>query len=128
MKILLDTCSFLWISLEPEKISDQAMFAFKNPASTVFLSSVTSWEISIKFHLGKLVLPAAPETFIPTERKSHKMTSLKLAEKDSFHLSKLPNIHKDPFDRILICQAIENGLTVLTSDRYIQQYPIKTLW
>ncbi len=128
MKILLDTCSFLWISLEPEKISDQAMSAFKNPANTIFLCSVTSWEIGIKFHLGKLVLPAAPEIFIPTERKSHKMISLKLAEKDSFHLSKLPDIHKDPFDRILICQAIENGLTILTSDRYIQQYPIKTLW
>ena len=112
MKILLDTCTFLWISLAPEKISDQAMSAFKHPANTVFLSSVTSWEIGIKFHLGKLVLPAAPEMFIPTERKEHKIDSLKLKEKDTFHLGRLPDIHKDPFDRILICQAIENGLTL----------------
>ncbi|MCW5213151.1 type II toxin-antitoxin system VapC family toxin [Desulfobulbus sp. TB] len=74
------------------------------------------------------MLPAAPEAFIPTERKTHKIASLKLAEKDSFHLSKLPDIHKDPFDRMLICQTIENGLTILTSDRYIQQYLVKTLW
>ena len=57
-----------------------------------------------------------------------KIASLKLAERDSFHLSRLPDVHKDPFDRMLICQAIENGLTLLTSDRYIQQYPVKTLW
>ncbi|MCI5164309.1 MAG: type II toxin-antitoxin system VapC family toxin, partial [Candidatus Electrothrix sp. AX5] len=69
MRILLDTCSFLWISLEPEKISEQAMAAFKHPENSVFLSSMTSWEIGIKFHLGKLVLPAAPDIFIPTERK-----------------------------------------------------------
>ena len=64
MKILLDTCSFLWISLEPEKISAQAMSAFKNPANTVFLSSITSWEMGIKFHLGKLVLPVQPRKLL----------------------------------------------------------------
>ncbi|MCI5163416.1 MAG: type II toxin-antitoxin system VapC family toxin, partial [Candidatus Electrothrix sp. AX5] len=49
-------------------------------------------------------------------------------EKDSFHLANLPAVHKDPFDRILVCQAIENGLTILTSDQHIQRYPVKTLW
>lgn len=128
MRILLDTCSFLWISLEPEKISEQAMAAFKHPENSVFLSSMTSWEIGIKFHLGKLLLPAAPDIFIPIERKGHKIASLKLAEKDTFHLANLPAVHKDPFDRILVCQAIENGLTILTSDQHIQRYPVKTLW
>lgn len=128
MRILLDTCSFLWIALEPERLSKLAMEAFRNAESTVFLSSVTAWEISIKFYLGKLTLPAAPHVFVPDERKEHDISSLKLTEKDTFHLASLPLIHKDPFDRMLVCQAIEHGLTVLTCDQYIRQYPVQTLW
>ncbi len=128
MNILLDTCSFLWLALEPEKISAKAMTAYENPANIVYLSSITSWEIGIKFHLGKLLLPATPEIFIPTERNEHKIASLELSEKTTFHLADLPPVHKDPFDRILVCQAIENGLTILTPDHHIQQYPVKTLW
>jgi PIN domain nuclease of toxin-antitoxin system len=128
MRLLLDTCSFLWLTLEPERIPAQAMDEFRHPANVVFLSSVTSWEISIKFYLGKLTLPAAPHVFIPAERKEHNISSLKLSEKDTFHLASLPLIHKDPFDRMLVCQAIENDLTILTSDQYIRQYPVQTLW
>jgi len=83
MRILLDACSFLWIALEPERLPEQAMEAFRNPESSVFLSSVTVWEISVKFHIGKLALPAAPHVFIPAERKEHAISSLKLSEKDT---------------------------------------------
>ena len=128
MNILLDTCSFLWLTLEPERISSKAMTAFEDPANIVYLSSVTSWEIGIKYNLGKLALPATPEVFIPTERNEHNIYSIKLSEKATFHLAALPPVHKDPFDRILICQATENGLIILTPDRHIHQYPVKTLW
>ncbi|MCI5130829.1 MAG: type II toxin-antitoxin system VapC family toxin [Candidatus Electrothrix sp. EH2] len=128
MRILLDTCTFLWITRSASQLSDKAAKVFEAPDNAVFLSSISAWEISVKWNMGKLHLPYPPEQFIPRERKRHFIEKLHLAEEDTFSLSKLPDIHKDPFDRILICQAIENGLTILTSDRYIQQYPVKTLW
>jgi PIN domain nuclease of toxin-antitoxin system len=128
MDILLDTCSFLWLTLEPEKLSDRAMREFESPANTIFLSSVSSWEIAIKYQLNKLYIPAPPAVFIPQAREHQNIASLQLSEEHSFHLSQLPLIHKDPFDRILICQAIENGMAILTSDSFIQQYPVKVIW
>ena len=128
MRILLDTCVFLRISRSVSQLSDKAVKVFETPDNTVFLSSISAWEISVKWNIGKLNLPYPPEQFIPRERKRHFIEELRLAEKDTFPLSKLPDIHKDPFDRMLICQAIENGLTILTPDQHIQQYPVKTLW
>ena len=128
MNILLDTCSFLWLTLEPNKIPSKAMAEFENPANTIFLSSVSSWEISIKFQLNKLFIPAPPEQFIPQARKHQDIKSLQLAEEHSFLLSRLPPIHKDPFDRILICQAIENSMAILTADNNIHQYPVRVIW
>ena len=128
MSFLLDTCSFLWVTLKPEKLSRIFVDCFSDPDNTVFLSSVTVWEIGIKYSIGKLALPIAPSLFIPEERKNHHISQLKLKEADTFHLENLPFIHKDPFDRMLVCQAIERSLTILTPDPLIRQYPIRTLW
>ena len=128
MRILLDTCTFLWIVRSDPQLSDRAAEAFGTPDNPVFFSSISAWEISVKWSIGKLILPYPPEQFIPRERKRHFIEELRLSEKDTFSLSKLPDIHKDPFDRMLICQAVENGLTILTPDQHIQRYPVKTLW
>ncbi len=128
MNLLLDTCTFLWLIQGSPFVSDVAKEAFLSSGNTVYLSVISSWEISIKFRLGKLRLPLPPEIFIPRERSRHLITALPLREKDVFPLNKLPGIHKDPFVRMLICQAIENGLTILTPDEHIQQYPVKVLW
>ncbi len=128
MSFLLDTCSFLWVALKPEKLSSKFLECFKNPAHTIFLSSVTVWEIGIKCSIGKLRLPMLPSQFVSEERKNHHITQLELNEADTFHLETLPFIHRDPFDRMLVCQAIERSLTILTPDPLIRQYPIRTLW
>jgi len=128
MSFLLDTCSFLWVTLKPEKLSEAFLECFKNPDNTIFLSSVTAWEIGIKYSIGKLTLPAPPSRFIPDERKSHHIMQLELTEADTFCIENLPLNHKDPFDRMLIAQAIERSLTILTPDPLIRQYPIRTLW
>ncbi len=128
MKILLDTCSFLWLTLEPAKISDKAMGEFENSENSIFLSSISSWEISIKYQLNKLYIPAPPRFFIPEAREHQNILSLDFCETDSFHLNHLPPIHKDPFDRILVCQAIDNGMAIMTSDSFIHQYPVKVIW
>ena len=128
MSFLLDTCAFLWVTLKPEKLSDAFLDCFGNPANTIFLSSVTAWEIGVKYNIGKLNLPAAPSLFIPEQRDDHHITELDLNTADTFHLETLPLIHKDPFDRMLVCQAIQRSLTILTPDPLIRQYPIRTLW
>ncbi len=128
MNILLDTCTFLWIIQEPEKISLPCKIAFEEPSNSVFISSVTSWEITLKHSIGKLPLPTSPRMFIQEAITEHGITTLALAFDVVFHLQGLPPLHKNPFDRMLICQAIENGLTILTPDEHIHQYPVKTLW
>jgi len=128
MNILLDTCVFLWIVQEPEKISPSGKLFFADPDNTVFLSSITPWEISLKYRIGKLPLPVPPRIFIPEALEDLAVTPLNLAGEDTFHLHGLPHLHKDPFDRMLICQAIEHGLTILTPDDAIQSYPVKILW
>jgi PIN domain nuclease of toxin-antitoxin system len=90
--------------------------------------SVSAWEIIVKNGIGKLPLPSLADEFIASQRIKHEIDSLPLTEKAVFHLNKLPNHHKDPFDRMLICQAIEHDLTILTSDSLIVQYPVNTVW
>ena len=128
MKLLLDTCTFLWLTKGTESLSQDAIDAFVDPKNEVYFSAVSAWEINVKYRLGKLLLPISPDRFVPKERKRHFITPLDLTEQDTLHLCKLPTPHKDPFDRMLICQAIEHALIILTPDPLIIQYPIRTLW
>lgn len=128
MRILLDTCTFLWIITNDPKLSLIARETFVNPDNDVFLSTVSSWEIVVKFYLGRLPLPEPPDKIIPNQRKLHEIESLPLDEESSLHLAKLPDYHKDPFDRMMVCQALVNGLTILTPDETIQKYPARTIW
>jgi PIN domain nuclease of toxin-antitoxin system len=128
VKLLLDTCTFLWLTKGREELAPIATEAFTDPKNEVYLSSVFAWEIIFKYQLGKLSLPLSPDKFISKERKRHMVTRLDLSEQDTFHLLKLPTPHKDPFDRMLVCQAIEHSLTILTPDPLVTQYPIRSLW
>ena len=128
MKLLLDTCTFLWVIKGSEELSDKAIKVFTDPKNEIYLSSVSAWEINVKYRLGKLSLPLSPDKFIPKERRRHMISRLDLSEQDTLHLYKLPTPHKDPFDRMLICQAIEHSLTILTHDPLVTQYPIRSLW
>ncbi len=128
MKILLDTCTFLWIITADPQVSAHACELFVDPFNEVWLSGVSSWEISMKYALGRLPLPESPDQLIPSQRELHGIESLPLEEEATFYLTKLPEYHKDPFDRMLVCQAIVRGLTILTPDKLIQQYPARTTW
>ena len=128
MKILLDTCAFLWLTTDAPELSDKAKILFQNTSNAVYLSSVSVWEIIVKHQMGKLPLPSAADDFIKQQCEKHFVKYLSLDEKAVFNLSRLPNHHRDPFDRMLICQAIAHDLTVLTSDKMIMQYPVATVW
>ena len=128
MKLLLDTCTFLWLSTDPAELSPQARALFREPANDVYLSSVTAWEIAVKYALGRLPLPAPPERFVPHQRQHHGIDPLALDEESVLHAHRLPALHRDPFDRMLVCQAIVHGMAILTPDPLIAAYPIRTLW
>ena len=128
MKILLDTCAFLWLTTDAPELSDKAKILFQNTSNAVYLSSVSVWEIIVKHQMGKLPLPSAADDFIKQQCEKHFVEYLSLDEKAVFNLSRLPNHHRDPFDRMLVCQAIAYDLTILTSDKMIIQYPVSTVW
>ena len=128
MKILLDTCTFLWIAGESKELTPASLRLFCDPANDVYLSSVSVWEIVIKQRLGKLPLPSSPREFVVGNREAHEIDPLPLDEESVLHLARLPQLHRDPFDRMLVCQAIAHGLTILTPDELVAQYPVRTAW
>ncbi len=128
MKLLLDTCSFIWTVTGASEISEEIRDQICDPANDVLLSSVSAWEITLKRRLGRLDLPDVPERFLPGVREQHGIEPLALDEESTLYLSRLPDIHRDPFDRMLICQAVVHGLAIVTPDRQIAQYPVRTIW
>lgn len=128
MKVLLDTATFLWAATDSPSLSRSAREAVADPDNEVRLSAVSSWEITIKHALGKLVLPKPPETLIPEIRAAYEIATLPLDEESTLQINRLPSLHRDPFDRMLICQAIVHGLILVTPDEAIRRYPVRTLW
>ncbi len=127
MRLLLDTHVFLWLLIGDRRLGDAARDAVRDPANDVFLSVVSLWEIIIKHQLGHLPLPDAPETYVPAQRQRHQIASLGVDEGSVARVAHLPPLHRDPFDRLLIGQAIEHGLTLVTVDAAIRAYPMVTV-
>ncbi|MXW01895.1 MAG: type II toxin-antitoxin system VapC family toxin [Holophagales bacterium] len=128
MKLLLDTCVFLWWTLGSTRIPGEVRKLVADPANEVHVSAITAWELAVKHGLGKLELPAPPHVFVPTRREWYDFRSLPIDEASALQLPRLPPLHGDPFDRLLICQAIEHGMTLLTPDHLISQYPVRIFW
>ena len=127
MNLLLDTHIFLWYISGNPQLSVAWQSILRDPGNIVYLSVVSIWEASIKYHLGKLPLPSPPETYLPLQRERHLIATLPLNEADLKPLGSLPPLHRDPFDRVLICQALANGLTLVTVDTDVKAYPVSLL-
>lgn len=128
MRVLVDTCTFLWMADDAPELSAQARAIVTDPNNEVYLSAASVWEIAIKYALGKLPLPELPRQFVPAQRTLLGLTTLPIEEAAVLALDRLPALHRDPFDRILICQALTHGLVIISPDPRIQQYPISSLW
>jgi PIN domain nuclease of toxin-antitoxin system len=128
VKLLLDTCTFLWLVTNDPQLSPMARALVADASNAVHLSVASAWEIVVKHKLGRLPLPEDPATLVPVERERHRIDALDIDELAVLNLSRLPPLHRDPFDRILVSQAIVGGLAVVTPDRLIQQYPVRVLW
>ena len=128
MKVLVDTCAFLWIASESPKLSKIAAAVFLDRDSELYLSAASAWEIGIKYASGRLPLPQRPDIFIPKLRDASDIASLDVDEESALHAARLPGLHSDPFDRMLIAQAIVHGMTILTPDPEIEQYGVRVMW
>ncbi|HAN75961.1 MAG TPA: PIN domain nuclease [Planktothrix sp. UBA10369] len=127
MKILLDTHIFLWFISGDTQLLTNVRDSIRDPDNEVYLSAVSIWEAIVKYQLGKLPLPEPPETYLPKQRDLHQIASLALDESSVIQLAKLPLLHRDPFDRMLICQALQNALTIVTVDSAIRAYPVSVM-
>jgi len=127
MKLLLDTHVFLWYVLADPHLPSVFRDAIRDPSNEVYLSVASVWEAVIKYALGKLPLPEPPATYLPRQREAHQIASLAIEEAALAALAALPSLHRDPFDRILIAQSLQHGLTVLTVDDAVRAYSVPLL-
>jgi PIN domain nuclease of toxin-antitoxin system len=127
VKLLLDTHVFLWLITGDQRMPPSHRQTLGDPANDVFLSVAAVWEATVKYQLGKLPLPEPPERYLPSRRQLHNVASLPLDEESILRLPSLPLHHRDPFDRMMICQALEHGMTIVTVDSAIKQYSVPTL-
>jgi len=128
MKLLLDTHIFLWLINQDNRLSEDKIKAITNPNNEVFLSVVSIWECVIKYQLGKLPFPESPEIYLPKQRSDHLIKSLNISENTIKELITLPMLHKDPFDRLIICQSQQYKLKIVTEDTAILNYPNLNLY
>jgi PIN domain nuclease of toxin-antitoxin system len=125
--LLLDTQIWLWIQADPGRIGRELRAALDNPANSVHVSAASFWEISIKWSIGRLSLPDAPATYIPARLAGEPILTMNIQLEHVLRVSELPLVHSDPFDRLLVAQAMVSGFTIATSDRKLQQYEVRTL-
>jgi PIN domain nuclease of toxin-antitoxin system len=128
MKILLDTCTFLWIASDSPRLTKTAAAIFLDLNNERYLSTASAWEIAIKHAAGRLPLPERPDIFVPRIREASGIESLDIDEESALHAGRLPGLHCDPFDRVLVAQAVVHGMTILTPDPEIEQYAVRVSW
>ncbi len=129
MRILLDTHCWLWMQISPERISAPVRAILVEPDNELYLSAASSWELAIKWSLGKLPLPTPPQEYVPQRMERQAIVTLPVQHRHALHIAGLPQHHRDPFDRLLIAQAQLEKLTLLTADRKFADYDgIDLLW
>ena len=123
--ILLDTHLFLWMQFDSAQLPKQINRLMQSDDVCWHLSQVSVWEIQIKFDLQKLPLPKPPQALLPNLIEESGLNFQPLQNEAIFMLGKLPPIHRDPFDRLLITTAIVNGWEIATVDGTFQDYPVR---
>ncbi|MEK6608480.1 MAG: type II toxin-antitoxin system VapC family toxin [Myxococcota bacterium] len=127
-KLLLDTCTFLWMLGESERLGPRARDALLDSSRQVFLSAASSWEIAIKVRLGKLRLLGSPGALIPAQLDRNGITPLAVEHAHALATAELAAHHRDPFDRLLIAQARIERMTLVTPDAAFAPYGVETIW
>jgi PIN domain nuclease of toxin-antitoxin system len=126
MKYLLDTHVFLWAAFEPSRLSVPAAEACE--VGELWLSVVSIWEIAIKVQIGRLQIPGSLPDFVGKHLRAGQISVLPIHARHAFRAGELPLHHRDPFDRMLAAQSIEEGLALISRDPLLTPYPIERVW
>ena len=128
MNLLLDTVTIIRIALDESLLSATAVDAYRDSSNNLFISVVSIWEILVKNKLGKLPLPVPLQELLEPIQAATKLEVLPLKQSAVYRGASLPDLHRDPFDRLLVCQALDESLTILTPDLEIKKYPVEVIW
>jgi PIN domain nuclease of toxin-antitoxin system len=126
VRVLLDTHVFLWLHTEPERLGEH-LAVVEDRRSQLLISAVSSWEIAIKYGLGRLPLPEPPERYVPERLRAIGAQALAIEHTHALAVAALPHLHRDPFDRLLVAQAGLLDVPILTADPQLVRYPVRTL-
>jgi PIN domain nuclease of toxin-antitoxin system len=128
VRALLDTHAFLWWIADDDRLSTTARDAIADGGNEVLFSVVSAWEIATKAALGRLTIEGAIGELLPQQIEANAFQVLPIHLRHALRLADLPEVHRDPFDRMLVAQALEEDLAVITGDRQVASYPIRVLW
>jgi len=128
VRLHLDTHCWLWYLLTPERLNPQAQEVLRDPDNEIFFSFASTWEIVVKFALGKLELPLPPSEYVPDRLDKLGHRELVIRQAHVLRIESLPAHHRDPFDRMLIAQAQTETLQFMTADRVLTAYDVPIFW
>ena len=128
MRALLDTHTFLWWNLDAPQLSTEAREFIATGSNEIFLSAASAWEIAIKAAKGRLILPDSPDQYVADRMRLHRFSALPIELSHALEVYRLPAIHQDPFDRLLIAQSQLEGIPLLTADSEIHRYQVEVIW
>ncbi len=127
-RVLLDTLTFPWWVLEDSRLSPVARDAITDLEVDVLVSPVSAWEIAIKAADGRLDLPEPPSKYVPSRMVANDFHELPITVDHCLRTGELPAIHRDPFDRLLVAQALVEDIPLVTGDPAISRYDVETIW
>jgi len=128
MKYLLDTGVFIWSLDKFENLNRDAQDLLIGNRDEIYLSAAASWEISIKYGLGKLRFPGPPQQYVPDRMRIQDLRPLPISHVHALAVSELPRHHNDPFDRLLVAQARSEDMVLMTADSALRRYPVEIFW
>ncbi len=128
MRVLLDTHAFLWLVTDDPQLSQTAKEVFLEGQNELLLSAVSGFEIAVKYSLGKLSLKETPATFIKNRVQANALTPFPLTVEHAVQLQNMPFHHRDPFDRLLVAQALIENIPILSADTVLSAYSVSRIW
>ena len=128
MRYLLDTHAFLWFVLDDQRISAKAKLIIEDSKNKIYFSAASAWEIAIKTELARLKIKGDLDRFIIEQLSTNSFVPLSITISHSLYTKRLPLVHKDPFDRIIIAQSKLENLPLISKDKKIRKYKVTTVW
>jgi len=128
VRVLLDSHAFLWAATDDDRLPRPVVELIEEPSTRVFVSVATTWELTLKVLAGKLRLPRPPAEHFAEHLERFRSELLPIHQRHVSALPELPAIHADPFDRMLVAQALVEDIDLVTGDARLQRYPVRTIW